>query len=72
VWSSEGNRGLEELPLGVSSGTEAEADEDVAGGELLDGSESYVIMDDEGPEANENWEYEVDAELLDAPECTRS
>ena len=67
--SSEGRRGLDELPLGVSSGTDVEPDG--AGGELLGGSESYVVVDSGASEANDNREYEVDAELLEAPECIR-
>jgi hypothetical protein len=69
--SSDEGRGLDELPLGVSPGTEAEADEDGAGGELLGGSESYVVTDEGGSEVNENWECEVDTELVDATEVTR-
>jgi hypothetical protein len=68
--SSEGRSGLDELPSGVSPGTEADADEEGAGGELLGGSESYVVTD-EGSETNEKREYEVDAELVDAPEAIR-
>jgi hypothetical protein len=51
--SSEGRRGLDELPLGVRAGIEADADEDGAGGELLGGSESYVVADEEASEINE-------------------
>lgn len=67
--SSDDGSGLDELPSGVSPGTEAEADEDGAGGELLEGSESYVVVDEGSSELNEKWE--VDTELVDAPDVIR-